>query len=149
MWPEGAGRKVEREYLYISKGWRDRTRGWLPPLQEDRDGWGRIVPVRVMEPSAPPRMAGEGKAGEMCWGSAGRAGQAQSPAVPRAGDKGQPGTSPATQSGGRGELFSDSSDSRPPRGCFSHHSGHNFNYVSCKLFSHLALTALCRAWLSR
>lgn len=29
------------------------------------------------------------------------------------------------------------------------HSGHNFNYVSCKLFSHLALTALNRAWLSR
>lgn len=28
-------------------------------------------------------------------------------------------------------------------------SGHNFNYVSCKLFSHLALTALNRAWLSR
>ncbi|PKU30587.1 hypothetical protein llap_19109 [Limosa lapponica baueri] len=28
------------------------------------------------------------------------------------------------------------------------HSGHNFNYVSCKLFSHLALTALSRAWLS-
>lgn len=28
-------------------------------------------------------------------------------------------------------------------------SGHNFNYVSCKLFSHLALTALNTAWLSR
>lgn len=29
------------------------------------------------------------------------------------------------------------------------HSGHSSNYFSCKLFSHLALTALSRAWLSR
>lgn len=51
--------------------------------------------------------------------------------------------------GGREESFLTAPTSGLLRDVLEDHSGHSSNYFSCKLFSHLALTALSRAWLSR
>lgn len=53
------------------------------------------------------------------------------------------------EEGDREELFLTALTWGLLRDVLEDHSGHSSNYFSCKLFSHLALTALSRAWLSR